>query len=161
MATELEVVLDELERAWDGDPWHGSPLAAILADVTAEAAVARPIAAAHSIWEITLHLTGWTREVTRRIRGGAAGLPAGGDWPPVGAATPAAWDEAVRALGAAHRELLAAVGELPPGRLAERVGDTRDAPLGSGVSHAVTLHGLAQHHAYHGGQIALLSKAAG
>lgn len=159
METELDILLDELERAWDGDPWHGSPLAAILSGVAAEAALARPIPAAHSIWEITLHLTGWTREVARRARGASAALPAEGDWPAVGKTSPAAWTEARRALAAAHRDLLAAVRELPPGRLVELVGDTRDAPLGSGVSVAVTLHGLVQHHAYHAGQIALLSKA--
>lgn len=159
METELEILLDELERAWDGDPWHGSPLAAILSGMTAAAALTRPIPAAHTIWEITLHLTGWTREVTRRVRGAAADLPAEGDWPAVAEASPAAWEAARSALAAAHHDLLATVRGLPPGRLAEVVGDARDAPLGSGVSFAVTLHGLVQHHAYHAGQIALLRKA--
>ena len=38
--------------------------------------------------------------------------------------------------------------------------DPRDRATGAGVSGDVLLHGLAQHHAYHGGQIALLKKAA-
>jgi len=34
-----------------------------------------------------------------------------------------------------------------------------DPPLGSGVPFEVMLHGLAQHNAYHAGQIALLRRA--
>ena len=44
-------------------------------------------------------------------------------------------------------------------RISEKIGDVRDRALGSGVSVYVTLHGLAQHHAYHAGQIALLKRA--
>ncbi|HEY7818948.1 MAG TPA: DinB family protein, partial [Vicinamibacteria bacterium] len=62
--------MDELKRmehlfrqAMDGQPWHGPSLAIVLQGVDARTAAARPIDGAHSIWEITLHLTGWTREV--------------------------------------------------------------------------------------------------
>jgi hypothetical protein len=48
---------------------------------------------------------------------------------------------------------------LDEAQLDERIGDVRDRALGSGVSRYVTLHGLVQHHAYHGGQISLLKKA--
>ena len=41
------------------------------------------------------------------------------------------------------------------------VGEARDRPLGAGVTYAVMLHGIAQHHAYHAGQIALLRKSFG
>jgi hypothetical protein len=44
--------------------------------------------------------------------------------------------------------------------LDEPVGMTRDAPLGTGFSYYVMLHGLAQHDAYHTGQIMLLKRAA-
>jgi hypothetical protein len=36
--------------------------------------------------------------------------------------------------------------------------DQRDAAIGSGVSYYVLLHGVAQHDAYHAGQIAMLKK---
>jgi hypothetical protein len=48
---------------------------------------------------------------------------------------------------------------LPAARLSDRIGDLREASLGTGISCAVMLAGLAQHNAYHGGQIAILKRA--
>jgi uncharacterized damage-inducible protein DinB len=154
---ERDRILDELRRAWDGDPWHGDSLGAILDGLTAERAAQRPIAAAHSAWEIVLHLASWSREVARRLRDRVARDPIDGDWP----SARGDFGEAVEALGRAHAELLAAVAEFPPAELDTTVGDARDRPLGAGVTYAVMLHGVAQHLAYHAGQIALLRKALG
>ena len=158
VVAERDRLLDELRRAWDGDPWHGSSFASLLEGLDAEQALARPVANAHSIWEIVLHSRNWTLEVARRLRDGVARAPAGGDWPRAGGGT-SAWPSAVASFARAHQELLAAVENFPEARLDERVGDARDAPLGAGVTYAVMLHGLAQHHAYHAGQVALLRKA--
>jgi uncharacterized damage-inducible protein DinB len=156
--TEQAQILKELQQAHDGDPWHGSSRAAILADVTLHEAVHHPDGGAHSIWEIVLHMRAWTGEVARRVRGGNPGEPAEGDWPPVGPTSEAAWRAAVEGLSAAHAEVAAAIGGLREGQLDERVGGARDAPLGTGVTYREMLHGLAQHDAYHTGQIALLKK---
>lgn len=157
-ATERERILDELRRAWDGDPWHGDALRTILRGVPAHAAAARPLPGAHSVGEIVLHLAAWTREVTRRLRDRVARDPADGDFPPFAAGS---FDDAVDALGRAHLELLDAVEAFPAAELDQRVGDARDRPLGAGVSYAVMLHGIAQHYAYHAGQIAILRKGMG
>jgi uncharacterized damage-inducible protein DinB len=154
-AAERERLLDELRRAWDGDPWHGDSLRAILDGLTAQSAAARPLANAHTAGEVVLHLAAWTREVTRRLRDRVARDPEEGDWPVGG------WEGAVDALAQAHGELLDAVAAFPPAELDQTVGDARDRPLGAGVSYAVMLHGVAQHYAYHAGQIALLRKATG
>lgn len=155
---EKERILDELRRAWDGDPWHGSSFATLLEGVGAAEALARPVANGHNIWEIVLHARSWTLEVARRLRDGVAREPAGGDWPRASGGA-SAWQNAVASFARAHQELLAAVENFPEARLDERVGDARDAPLGAGVTYAVMLHGIAQHHAYHAGQVALLRKA--
>jgi uncharacterized damage-inducible protein DinB len=157
-AAERDGILDELRRAWDGDPWHGDSLRTILDGVTPEAAAARPLPNAHSVWEIVLHLASWTREVARRLHDRVARDPADGDWPPAG---DGAFAAAVDALARAHEELLAAVAAFPPAELEHVVGEARDRPLGAGVSYAVMLHGIAQHYAYHAGQIAILRKGAG
>jgi uncharacterized damage-inducible protein DinB len=153
---ERERILDELRRAWDGDPWHGDSLRAILDGVSADEAAARPIPRAHGIADIVLHLAAWTREATRRLRDRVARDPADGDWPAGGGTFAAAVD----ALGRAHAELLAAVAAFPPAELGQVVGDARDRPLGAGVSYGVMLHGIAQHYAYHAGQVAILRKGA-
>jgi hypothetical protein len=157
--TILELI-DDLQRAYDGDPWHGPSLTRVLDGVDARLAAARPIARAHSIWELVLHLTSWTREVARRLRGAAPAPPREGDWPSVPTPpTDDEWNRALSGLAAANRDLVAAVGESTTDRLAMRVGDERDPALGSGQTYGAMVRGLAQHHAYHGGQIILLRRA--
>lgn len=157
--TEISRIVDELDRAYSGDPWHGSPFSTLIAGVTADRAAARPLAGAHSIWEIVLHMTGWKNEVRRRLGGAPAGLPEGGDWPAQPAADDAAWERALEALAGAHRALVAAVRELPEERLFRPTNDPRDRETGEGVTGYVLLHGIVQHDVYHSGQIALLEKA--
>jgi len=158
--TEISRIIDELAREHDGDPWLGSPLMHILEGITAAQASARPIANAHSIWELVLHMTAWKNEVRRRLAGGQAGTPEEGDWPPPGPSSEARWRDARVQLQKAHADLAAAVRALPESRLLEPTNDARNRELGTGVSYYVLLHGIVQHDVYHAGQIALLKKAA-
>ena len=159
VTTEIARIVDELQREHDGDPWHGSPLMAILKGVTAEQAARTPPNGAHSIWELVLHMTGWKNETARRLSGALACMPIEGDWPEVGEPTEARWREAIARLETAHRSLIKAVKTLPEARLYEPTNDTRSGPLGTGVPYYVLLHGIVQHDVYHSGQIALLKKA--
>ncbi len=152
--TETERLCDELRRALDGPAWHGPALREVLAGVDAATASARPIAGAHTIWELVRHLAAWLQVVRDRLDGRPLPEPEEGDWPPVDATDEAAWLSALALLTSRQEALLDAVRALPPERL--------DAPLYEGSSTAyATLHGLAQHYAYHGGQIVLLKKALG
>ncbi len=72
----------------------------------------------------------------------------------------AEWSRAKEALSEAHRDLLAAIESQPAARWDEPIGTTRDPALGSGLSVLGMLVGLAQHDAYHIGQIAMLRRAA-
>jgi uncharacterized damage-inducible protein DinB len=156
---EITRIIDQIEREHDGDPWHGSPLRAILDGIGADHAARKPIAGAHSIWEIVLHMTGWKNEVRKRLSGAPASEPEGGDWPAVGEPTDTRWRSALDRLEAAHRGLIAAITSLPEERLFQPTNDPRDRPLGAGVSYYVLLHGIVQHDVYHAGQIAILKKA--
>jgi uncharacterized damage-inducible protein DinB len=155
--TEIERIARELEHAHDGHPWHGPSRVGVLADVTVEEAARRPSAEGHSIWALVLHMRGWTGEVARRLREGGAREPVDGDWPPVPAPTTEAWRETLAALERAHRDVIAAVRASSAARLDER-GGSGDASLGAHMTYRVMLHGLAQHDAYHTGQIALLKR---
>jgi uncharacterized damage-inducible protein DinB len=159
--SETDRIVDQLQRAYDGDPWHGPSVRAALEGVTARTAVKRQAIGGHTIAEIVLHMTAWTREVTRRLRLGTAQEPEAGDWPECSAVDEHGWLAMVRALDAANAALVAAVKGLDDGGLNEQIGVVRDRALGGGVSRYITLHGLVQHHAYHAGQISLLKKGEG
>jgi uncharacterized damage-inducible protein DinB len=156
--SEVTRTIDQLKRAHDGDPWHGSSLKGNLEGVTAEQAAVKPPNGAHSIWELVLHLTGWRNEVARRTTGAPAGEPPEGDWPDVDDTTPERWAAALAALDESHQRLVAAVKQLAEDRLHEPTRDPRNGPLGTGVTYYELLHGAAQHDAYHSGQIAIIRK---
>ncbi|HEY8105702.1 MAG TPA: DinB family protein [Gemmatimonadales bacterium] len=158
--SEIDRIADELTRDQQGEPWHGPSARQVLGGVTASAAAARPIAGGHSIWELVLHIIAWRNEVARRVEGGEPAEPAEGDWPPVAETTDAAWARTLTRLEGSHRGLTAALGKLAEARLDERVGQ-RDRSVGSGVTYYVTLHGVAQHDAYHLGQVSVLKRALG
>jgi uncharacterized damage-inducible protein DinB len=156
MQTEIQRIVDELTRVFGGDAWYGFPVKQILDGVTAQQASARPIPAAHSIYELVLHLTGWKKEVRRRLSGTAAGDPDEGDWPPVTDSSPAGWRAALSALDSAHEALVAAVRVFPDSKLNEPINDSREGS--QAVSYYVLLHGAAQHDVYHSAQMSLLKK---
>ncbi len=155
-----QFLIDQLERAHAGDAWHGASRASLLADVSAAEARRRPTPAVHSIWELVLHMTAWTREVARRLEGHMAAEPEIGDWPPIPASPDeSSWRAAIVALDEAHVALLKAVRAIDPPRLTTPVNDVRNRELGTGVTFAQTINGLVQHDAYHSGQIASVKKA--
>ena len=156
--SEIDRIVDQLEREQSGDAWHGSSLRSILKGVSAEQAAARPLKGGHSIWELVLHITAWRNETRRRLSGAPGGTPSEGDWPKVPVVSTAAWRDAVKRLERAHEELIAAIRQMPEEQLFKPTNDPRNRSTGEGVSYYVLLHGLAQHDAYHAGQIALLKK---
>src|SRR5262249_24728481 len=112
--------------------------------VSVEAAAAHPIAGAHSIWEIVLHLSATYRLVLRRIHGNSGGLSADEDWPAIACYEVRRWQEAVEELHRLNREVRLAIVDFPKDRL--------DQMLAPGHSSAyVHFAGLPQHDAYHAG----------
>jgi len=152
MANEGTRIQEQLQRAFAGRAWHGPSILELLADVDAVKAAARPIAGAHSIWELVLHIAAWNKAAVRRLNGDRADLNDDENFPPVVDTSEEAWHQTIESLKRAHRELHFAIGDLDDARL--------DEPIISGMSSVYgTLHGVIQHDLYHAGQIALLKKA--
>ena len=158
MTNEANRLIDQYSRAHDGDPWHGSPVRAILEGVTHEQAAARLIPGAHTVWELVLHMTGWRNEVARRATGKPAAEPEGGDYPGVADPSAASWRAALAGLDASHRNLVEVTRRISDEQMLRPTNDPRNRPLGAGVTYYELLHGIVQHDAYHAGQIALLKK---
>jgi uncharacterized damage-inducible protein DinB len=150
--THAELIADELHRAVHGPAWHGQSLAEILDGISFEQASQRPIPSAHNIWELVLHMTSWAHIATRRLTGGQTAPMPDEDWPLVGEMIANRWVAAKAALEQSHQNLCNYVVALDDSDLAANAPESEN-------SVAIMLHGVAQHAAYHGGQIALLKKA--
>jgi uncharacterized damage-inducible protein DinB len=154
MVTESARIADELRRAFDGEAWHGDSLFKILKGVTPAQAAARPIRNAHSIWELVLHIAAWEGVARRRMAGAATKLSATKNFPSVTGTSEEAWQKALQHLRRTHEELIDAVEKFPEASLTKQVPGKQ----GAHYNFYFMLHGLAQHAAYHAGQIALLKK---
>lgn len=156
----IDPLLADLRRIYEGNAWHGPAVLDAIRDVSAEQAAARPVAGAHSIYELTHHIAAWIGETASRLQGNAPGMPADGDFPPQAALVDAAaWADVCARLDRRQAELLEAVAGFDAGRLDEAVNPGNKGDVSGPVSYRALLSGLAQHSAYHAGQIVLLRKA--
>src|SRR5262249_34125777 len=118
--SEVARIQDQLQRAYDGDAWHGPSLCAVLADVTAAKAAAKPIPGSHSIWEVVLHVTIWQKIVVRRLQGETiVDIPESENFPRVTDASEQAWQRTLQGLEQAHQQLNDALGRLTDARLGD------------------------------------------
>ena len=154
--TERERISDQFRRAFEGEAWHGPSVLSLLEGVTAEQAAAHPVAGAHSIWELALHIEAWERACQRRLQGDRAQLETAEDWPVVPDHSEKAWEQTKQKMVDTHRELIDAIGSLDESRLDKPIIEDPTTPYSSTY---VTLHGGVQHDLYHAGQIAILKKA--
>jgi uncharacterized damage-inducible protein DinB len=153
MPTIQEALAEQLQLSAEGPSWHGPSLREALDGVTAVAAAAHPIAGAHSIWELVLHISAGHHLVLRRLDGDERNLAPEEDWPPQPEATQAAWRRDVEELFALNRQLREAVRTFPEERL--HLPLVSEPPYTAFTQFA----GLPQHDLYHAGQIVLLRRA--
>lgn len=147
---EVSRIAEQFSRAWDGNAWHGPPIAPLLASIDDRTARYLPAEGAHTIHGLATHITFWLDAALRRL-GGERYLPESGDWDLPPGET---WDQTVGRLERKYVELLAAIEATPDSRLAESVS-------GMEYNVYVLLHGVLQHTLYHAGQIAMLRRLAG
>lgn len=150
--SEIERIVDQMRRAFEGRAWHGPALWEILADVDSRQAFATPLTGAHSIWEIVNHITVWDSVVRRRIKGEIINnVTPAEDWPAVKDSSEAAWQQTLTRLERGNQELRDTIATLTDEHLKEIV-------LGQTYNFYHMLHGVVQHDLYHAGQIAVLKK---
>src|ERR1051325_11083849 len=98
--TEIDRILDQLKRAFEGGAWHGPSVREVLNGVTAAQANARPLPNGHSIWELVQHIAVWEDVGRRRLEGDPAEVPISSleDWPPAEDVSETAWEKSKAAL---------------------------------------------------------------
>jgi uncharacterized damage-inducible protein DinB len=149
--SEVDRILDQYDRAMNGDAWHGDPVWKILEDLTPEQAAMYGRANAHNIWELVSHMTFWETEVCRRLKHLPARTPDKLNVPATPEVTAENWNKTLRDFRQSNDDFRSAVAELDDAKL--------DRPLpGRDKAAYVEVHGVIQHNLYHAGQIALLRK---
>jgi uncharacterized damage-inducible protein DinB len=136
--------------------WHGGPTSVgALRGVSASQAVWLPAPGRKTIWQLALHIAYWNYAVRRRLEGGkAARFPRSpANWPQMPERTDAkGWAEDVALLKAEHEKLAATIAEIPSSRYATALAGGKRWTIGE------LIVGVAQHDAYHTGQIQLLKR---
>ena len=153
--SEVDRLQDQLRRALEGEAWHGPSILELLAGVSAAQAASHPIAGAHSIWELVLHLRSDYDLVLRRLAGDGSKLVPAEGWPALPAPTEENWQQAVRELELRSAKLRKAVLDFPDERLDDQL--VPEVPYTAYTQFS----GVTQHNLYHAGQIALLKRALG
>ena len=155
MASEIKLLLEMLDAAFQSRGWHGTTLTGALRGVTPKQALWRPRPGRHNVWELALHTAYWKYAVRRRITGDethGAFPRRPNNWPMAPQAPDAAaWRRDLRLLRETHAALRAAVAALPPRQLGAR------SPTGQ-WTYAQQMHGIAAHDLYHTGQIQLIKR---
>ena len=150
--SEINRILDQMDRAYSGEAWHGPDVKQLLEGLSADDAAKHPVPGAHSIWGLVNHMAAWNSIVQRKSQGEVPEVTTEIDWPPVWEASEIAWKRALENLAESRTRLRNYVKTLRDDQL--------DGPiLRENYSRYVLLHGLIQHDLYHAGQIAILKKA--
>ena len=98
MPADVSRLNEQLRRALQGDAWHGPSVLELLAGLSAAQAASHPIAGAHSIWELVLHIRTDYDLLLRRLAGDGRPLTEAAGWPACPAPTEQNWRETVREL---------------------------------------------------------------
>jgi uncharacterized damage-inducible protein DinB len=150
--SEIHRILDQMDRAFSGDAWHGPSLMSVLDGISAEDASKHPIRAAHSIWELVNHISAWSTITQHRLAAENVEITPERDWPPVWEVSETAWKRALEGLVEGRARLRDSVKGFSDERLEQKA-------TGPDYTCYVVLHGVLQHDLYHAGQIVMLKKA--
>jgi uncharacterized damage-inducible protein DinB len=150
--TEMDLLLTQLDQAFDRKSWHGTNLRGSVRGMPETVAAWRPAPRRHSIQEIVIHAAYWKYVVRRRLTGEKrGGFPLeGSDWFPRPAADTSQWRDDLRLLDGQHRLLRETVAALDPRTLQK--------PVSGSVTPLFLVSGIIAHDLYHAGQIQLLKR---
>ncbi len=155
MKKEINKYIHDFEDIYNGEPFYGKPLVAIISKVDPQTVFQKPAAASHSVYEITRHLYAWRELLLKRLNGDknvTIEMNSMDDWAPLPDSDAAShWKELLKQLEQNQKELIRALNKI--------TDEALDNPFaGSAYTLRIFLNGQIQHDIYHIGQIALAGK---
>lgn len=149
MPTVIDVLLANLDAAYERRGWQGTNLRGSLRGLDLHEVTWRPAKGRHNIWDLALHAAYWKYAVRRRLSGGIKR----GSFPLKGSnffeipatATEESWRDTIVLLDVEHRQLRDVIASLTPRALSDR-------------KKLRMTYGVAAHDLYHTGQIQLIKR---
>ena len=156
MKKDINSYISEFETIYNGEPWYGKSLMAVIYSADPKNVFKKQKSEGHSAYEITHHLYAWRNLLANRLKGDNASIEINSkeDWAPLSKEqTTATWKELVKKLEQNQQELIESLTKLNDEELDMDLANTSN-------SLRTFLNGQIQHDIYHIGQVALAIKNA-
>ena len=157
MTKEISKYINEFETIYNGEPWYGKSLMAIIENAKASNAFKKHNGHGHSAYEIAQHLYAWRELLAKRLNGDTKSSIESNskqDWPPLPKVqATATWNELIKKIEKNQQELVRSLAKWTDESLDKNFAETD-------YSLRTFLEGQIQHDIYHIGQIALAIKNA-
>ena len=157
MTKEINNYVNEFETIYNGEPWYGKSLMAVINDADPKVVFNKQKSSGHSIYEIAYHLYAWRDLLVKRLLGDTKSsiqVNSKDVWPGLPKEqTATAWKELLQKLEQNQKDLIKALPKWNNGSLDKDFA-------GTNYSLRTFLNGQIQHDIYHIGQIALAIKNA-
>ena len=155
MNKEINNFISEFETVFNGEPWYGKSLMAVINDADPKNVFKKTNENTHSAYEIFHHLYAWRDLLVRRLNGdnkASISMDSKEDWTPLpGQQNAGTWKALVKKQEQNQKDLVEALGKWKDVDLDKNFAGTAY-PL------RTFLNGQIQHDIYHIGQIALALK---
>jgi len=157
MTKEINNYISEFETIYNGEPWYGKSLMAVLENAKPTDVFKKQNSHGHSAYEVAYHLYAWRDLLTKRLNGDTKSsieTNSKQDWPSLlKEETASTWNELVKKIEKNQQELVKSLAKWSDDKLDNNFADTN-------YSLRTFLNGQIQHDIYHIGQIALAIKNA-
>jgi len=157
MKKEINNYISEFETIYNGEPWYGKSLMAVINSADPKDVFKKQKSDGHSAFEITHHLYTWRNLLAKRLNGDAKAsvkMNSKEDWAPLPKEqTAATWKELIKKLEQNQQELIESLPKWDDEALDKDFA-------GTSYSLRTFLNGQIQHDIYHIGQVALAIKNA-
>lgn len=157
MKKEIEFYITEFESIYDGEPFYGKPLMAVLKEADPKSVFKKQNEKGHSAFEVLEHILAWRDLLVKRLNGDIQSnikIDSEADWPALPEKqTINEWNALVRKVQQNQKEIITGLSKYDDTAIDKNFA-------GSAYPLRTFLHGQIQHDIYHIGQIALALKNA-
>lgn len=149
---EIAVLVYQLNEIYEGEPWHGKGIKAILDNVGPPIVFEKP-SGQHSILELVWHMLNWKEFALNRLLKTDKDLKhfEEMDWRELDHSNTSLWAEGLKSFWQVHRQFMDVLQQLDDKLLDEIV-------QGRKYNYRKLLNGIRDHDVYHAGQIIYIQK---